>query len=115
MNAQGHQFMRSAHIIFVVGVSTIDQDVACLQQRFQGLECVLRDLPRRQHHPNGPGLGQLLDQISQAMGTKGTQVHQWLDTGRTGVVDHTTVSLAEQTANQIAPHLPQTNHANVHY
>jgi hypothetical protein len=25
------------------------------------------------------------------------------------------VSLAEQTTNQIAPHLPQTNHANVHY
>jgi hypothetical protein len=98
----------------VIGVATIDDDVATLQHFAQGIDRGFGDGAGRQHDPDRARRLKLLHKGSQVLAGCGPFAGQLRHTGGVGVVHHTLVAVAHQSAHNVAAHSAEANHSKLH-
>ena len=114
MDAALFQFLAAADVVLPEGVAAVDDDVALLHQLGERLDGLLGDLARRQHHPGGARLLQLLDEILQRFGACRAVGGEIGNSFLALVVNDGGVSVLHQAADDVAAHPPQSDHAELH-
>ena len=105
------QRLGAAHIILVIGVAAIDDDVARLQQAGQGVNGRFSDGACGQHDPDGARFLQLTDEGGHVFAGRGALGGELGYAFGIGVIHHAVMSIAHEPAHDIAAHAPQANHS----
>ena len=113
-NAFAFEGLGSAHIVLVIGVAAIDDDVTAVQHFAQGVHCGFGDGACRQHDPDCARRLELLHKRGQILTGRGPFFGQLGHAGGVGVEHHTIVSVAHQSAHNIAAHTAEANHSKLH-
>ena len=104
----------TSHVVLIERVATVDDAVVGAQEAAERPHRLLGDLPGRKHHPGGSGRFKLGDEIFEARGGGRTFGGQRLHHLRIAVVDHGRVAVAQKTANDVAAHPAEADHAELH-
>src|ERR1700733_13201259 len=114
MNAAFPELLAAADVVLPERVAAIDDDVAGFHQLGERLSGCFGYMARRQHHPGGARLFQLADKFLQ----RAAACRAFLGDPGHGlgvlVVDHGRMPVTHQTADNIAAHPSQANHAELH-
>ena len=112
--ALGFEPTGTAHIILVMGVATVDQDVVAIHA---GAETHHRRLSRvsgRQHHPDGTRLVELDHQIIERGRCLGALTGKVANRRSVAVEHHAVVTMAHQPAHDVSAHPAKADHAQLH-
>ncbi len=113
VDALGLQLRRAVHVVAVVAVAAVDDDVAGLEQLGDLVDQPARD--RRGHHePHGTRLVELLHEIGHRVCTLRPEVFDRPSSVRARVGTHAIVTGTGQPADQPCAHPSQTDHSELH-
>ena len=107
------QLLGPADVVAVVGVAAVDDDVALVEERGD----LVDDLPGdagRDHHPDGPRLLELADELLQRRAAGRALILELLDRLGVDVEDHALVSVAHQPPHDVGAHPTQPDHSQLH-
>ena len=102
-------------VVAVVGVATIDDGVTFFQQGTDLADHDVGDLPGRNHDPDVARPVELGDELFQTVRSDGAIGHQFGDRCRVGVIDDGAVSVLHDSADDVRPHPPETDHSQLHW
>src|SRR5262245_32861761 len=108
------QRLAAANVVLPKTVAAIYDDVALFHQRGQRVDGRFRDLACGQHHPGGPRLRQLRDKILQGLRPGRAVRGERFDGRFVLVVNDGRMSMFHQSADDVAAHPTQADHANLH-
>ncbi len=115
MDAVLPERLAAANVVLPERIAAVDDDVAALHQLRQRIDRRFRDLARRQHHPCGPRLRKLLDNILQPACADRAVGCDRCDGLWILVIDDGRVSVLHQPADDVAAHPAQADHAELHF
>ena len=101
-------------VVAVVGVAAVDDHVAGLQPLAQVAHGLLGDLAGRDHHPDGPRLVKLLDELVERAGAGRTLRLELLDRPRVDVEDDALVTGGQEPADEVRAHPSEPDHPQLH-
>ena len=101
-------------VIAVVGVPAVNDDVAAVHVGRQVVDRRAGDLAGGHHHPGGPRLGQLPDEVGHRCRPGRPLLLQRADGLRVHVEDHAGVAVAHEAANDARTHPAEPDHAQLH-
>ena len=108
------QRLGAAHVVLVIGVAAVNDDVAGLKQARQGVDRRLGNGACRQHDPDGARFLQLADKAGHVLAGRGALGGELGHAGGVGVIHDAVMSVAHQAAHDIAAHATQSNHSQLH-
>ena len=113
VNLSGREFLCAPNVVDVVGVSAVDEDVACFEMR-QQVGDGLVDNRRRNHQPYRPRFLKLLDQIGQRICSRWHG--PWPDRAPLVATCRTQRSVSSSISRRtmLAPMLPKSYHSELH-
>ena len=114
VNAFGLELIGAAHIVFVVGVATVDDGVAGLHVLRELLHGLFRGAASGNHDPGGSRRFQFADEIFQGRGTTGAFAGQFFDGVGAEIGNYELMSAAHQAARHVRAHAAQTYHSQLH-
>ena len=94
----------AADVVAVVGVAAVDDRVAGLEHRGDGVDGLLGDLAGRDHDPDRARRAQLRGQVLQRGGTLGSLTGQLRDRVGVDVVGDDLVAVAHQAPGHVRSH-----------
>src|SRR4051812_313819 len=103
------------HVVLVVGVAAVDDDVSPFHPLAQRLHHAFRRIARGHHHPSRPRRLEPRDKLVQGPGSRSTLGHQLGHRGRVQVIDDALVPATEQAADHVAAHASEADHADLHW
>src|SRR5712692_4539861 len=103
VNAAGGKFLGAANVVDVVGVATVDEDVAGFEFGGEVMESCIDDAGG-DHEPDGAGLGEFLYEIVEGGGADGAFAGELLNGVGTAVVDDALVFVFLETAHHVGAH-----------
>ncbi len=104
------ELARAADVVVVARVAAVDHGVARLEERAELGDRLLRDRPRRHHHPHGAGRLERLDELGgrrracHALGLEG------LDGVGADVGADAPVPVAHRAPHEVRTHASKTHH-----
>ncbi len=107
------QLLCSHDVVSIVGIATVDDDVAPVEQAGELVQGALHD-GGGNHDPHGPRPFQPAHEILERRRTRRPFCSERLHGVRAHVVHDATVPVAHQSANQIGPHTAEPDHAELH-
>jgi len=113
MNPLGLERRGAPAVIAEIRIAAVDDRVAGLEQARQLIHDPVGDC-RRNHDPRVAGLFEFGDKIRECGRPPGTLVLELADGVRVRVVNHTLVSVAENPANHVRAHSPESDHSELH-
>src|ERR1700733_1296604 len=110
LNALGSELGTAADVIDVIGIATVDEDVAGFQVgRELGYGLVHHGC--RNHQPDGAWLGELGDHVRERGGPYGFLLFKILNRLRRAVEHHAGVTVVQQALDHVGAHSSQTDHS----
>jgi hypothetical protein len=107
------EFLRPVDIVVIVGITTVDHDIARSELRYQGVESRI-DHRGRHHQPYRARLRQPLEQVIERLRADGTFTRHRAHGIRGHVVDHAFMAALEQASHHIGAHPSEPNHSKLH-
>src|ERR1700733_9889631 len=114
MDAAFSERLAAADVVLPERVAAVDDDVAGFHQLGKSIDGGFGDVARRQHHPGGARLFQSAYEFFQrAAACRAFRGNRGYGFG-VFVVDHGRMPVTHQTADNIAAHPSQADHAELH-
>ena len=107
--AEFRHFLGPPHAVFVVGVATINQNVARGKQGRNGGDGVLGGLADGEHHPDGARRGQEPDQFLEGCGTLGSVLSRCGNGLRIYVVSYDAMATGSKPPSHVSAHAPKAD------
>ena len=107
------QSLRPPHVVAVVRIAAVDDDVAGAEMRHQGVEHAV-DHRGRHHQPDRARRGQLRDELGERVRGHGTLAAQRRHRCRLRVVNDAFVALLHEAPHHARAHPTQTDHSELH-
>ncbi len=113
MEAVRRESPGAVHVVSIVGVASIDEDVARGEQRNQRLERGIDDR-RRHHQPHHPWRRERRDEVLRGRRADGTFGAESVHRIPGEIVDDALMAAAHQPAHPVGAHAPEPDHSELH-
>src|SRR5215467_14853703 len=113
VDALSGKLLRAADVVDVVGVATVDEDVAGRELGGELGDGRVHG-SGRDHQPDGPWRLQLLHEIRGRRGADRLGPRELFDRLRGPVVHHALMAAGEQTMNHVRAHAAESDHSELH-
>src|SRR5262249_23345149 len=107
------EFLGAANVVDIVGVSAIDEDVACLEVGRQVGDGFV-DGRRGNHQPHCPRLFELFQEVRKRSCSHCAFLRQFAHRFRRQIEDNAVVPLLDQTSRHVGAHSSESYHSKLH-
>src|SRR5207302_5649744 len=114
VNALLTDSFRASHVVFIEGITAVDDGVARFHQLGERRNHLLGRVARGHHHPGRAGLGQLAHKLFKGACARGSFGDQLPDAGGIPSVNDALLPASEQAPHHVAAHSSQTYHSELH-